>query len=101
MQTFDVIVWEDTLSDGAICYGAWCSYVLGVWGQGDTVAAALADITKAMVDIITEPWDDGKSLEDVETAAADMSSLLQELKDEGIQHWVHRVSVPVMEPAGD
>ncbi len=101
MPTFDVLVWEDSLSDGSVGYSAWCSYVLGVSGQGYTEDEALADITKAMVDIITEPWDDGRSLEDVDTAAADMANLLQELVAEDIPHRMHKVSLPVMEPAGD
>ena len=101
MHTFDVLVWEDSLSDGSICYAAWCSYVLGVSGQGDTEAEAIADITKAMVDIITEPWDDGRSLEAPETAAAEMANIRQELIAEGIPHRMHKVSLPVMEPAGD
>ncbi len=101
MHTFDVLVWEDSLSDGSIGYSAWCSYVLGVSGQGDTEAEAIADIAKAMVDIITEPWEDGRSLEDPETAVAEMANIRQELVTEGIPHRTHKVSLPVVEPAGD
>ena len=99
MHTFDVVVWEDSLSDGSICYGAWCSYVLGVWGQGDTVAEALADITNVMTDVIHYPWEDGKSLADPEEATADMDTLMRELTDENIAYRVHRVTIPAPEPA--
>ena len=48
MYTFDVLVWEDPLEDRTMGYGAWCSYVVGVSGQGDTEEEALADIVSAM-----------------------------------------------------
>ena len=98
MHTFDVLVWPGELSDGSTCYGAWCSYVLGVWGQGDTEAAALADITAAMTDVIHYPWEDGESLADYEKATAEMANLMQELSAEGISYQVHQVSIPVQEP---
>ena len=99
MDTFDVVVWGGTLSDGSPCYAAWCSYVLGVGGQGDTEAEALQDITSAMTDVIHYPWDDGVSLADFETAAAEMSDIMQELSTGGIAYTVHRVSIPAKEPA--
>ncbi len=100
MYTFDVLVWEDNLSNGSICYGAWCSYVLGVWGQGDTEEEALADITTAMTDVIHCPWEDGKSLADSEEAAGEMNNLMQQLSDENVSYRVHRVTIPAQEPAG-
>ena len=42
-------------------YGGWRSYVVGVWGQGDTEGEALADIASVMTDVILCPWEDGKS----------------------------------------
>ncbi len=98
MDTFDVVVWEDSLSDGSTCYAAWCSYVLGVSGQGDTEAEALEDITSAMTDVIHYPWDDGVSLADFETAAAEMADVMRELSAEGIPFKVNRVSIPAKEP---
>ncbi len=100
MHTFEVVVWEDSLSDGSTCYGAWCSYVLGVWGQGETEAEALADITAAMTDVIHYPWDDGKSLANYEEAAAEMARLMRELTDEDVSYRVHQVDIPAKEPAG-
>ena len=100
MDTFDVVVWEDSLSDGSTCYAAWCSYVAGVSGQGKTEAGALQDITSAMADIIHCPWDDGVSLANFETAAAEMADIMRELSAEGIAYAVHRVSIPAKEPAG-
>ncbi len=99
MDTFDVVVWEDSLSDGSTCYAAWCSYVLGVSGQGDTEAEALEDITSAMTDVIHYPWDDGVSLADFETAAAEMADVMRELSAEGTPFKVNRVSIPAKEPA--
>ena len=98
MDIYDVVVWQDSLSDGSICYAAWCSYVLGVSGQGDTEDEALADITAAMTDVIHYPWDDGKSLAEPEEAAAEMADIIRELSGEGIGYRVHRVSIPVKEP---
>ena len=100
MRTFDVLVWEDTTSDGSIGYSAWCSYVVGVWGQGDTVEEALADITSAMADIIHYPWDDGVSLANPEEAAAKMADLAQRLSNEGAPYSVHQVPIPATEAAG-
>ena len=99
MYTFDVLVWEDSLSDGSICYGAWCSYVLGVWGQGNTEKEALADIATAMADVIQDPWEDGKSLADPDEATGEMETLMQELADENVSYRVHRVTIPAPEPA--
>lgn len=100
MHTFDVIVWAGPLSDGSISYSCWCSYVVGVWGHGETEEKALADIVSAMTDVIHYPWDDGVSLADFETAASEMASVMQELSEEGIDYKVHRVSIPAKEPAG-
>ena len=101
MPDFDVVVWQDELSDGSICYGAWCTAVAGVWGQGDTVAEALDHIGAAMTSIVNEPWDDGVSVIDAATAAAKMADLRHRLDVESIPYWMHRVSVsaPVLELA--
>ena len=79
MYTFDVLVWEDQLEDGSTGYGAWCSYVLGVWGQGDTEEEeALADIVSVMTDVIRERTRGrmGRSLADPETAASEMAEIV-------------------------
>ena len=99
MHTFDVITWEGTLSDGSTCYSAWCSYVLGVWGQGETEDAALADITSVMTDVILHPWDDGKSLADPEAASAEMAEIMADLVAEGITYKVRKVSISSEMPA--
>ena len=99
MHTFDVLVWEDTTSDGSVGYAAWCSYVLGVGGQGDTEEEALADITSVMTDVILHPWEDGKSLADEAQAAAEMAAIVEELSDEGVPYKVHRVSISSELPA--
>lgn len=100
MYTFDVLVWEDSISDGTVGYAAWCSYVLGVGGQGDTEEEALADITSVMTDVILHPWEDGKSLADEAKAATEMAEIMEELAAEGVPHKMHRVSISTELPAG-
>ena len=99
MHTFDVLVWEDTTSDGSVGYAAWCSYVLGVGGQGDTEEEALADITSMMTDVILHPWEDGKSLADEAQAAAEMAEIMEELSSEGVPYKIHKVSISTELPA--
>ena len=99
MPSFDVVVWQDEISDGSTRYSAWCTAVAGVWGQGDTPKAALDDIAAAMAHIINEPWDDGVSVIDAETAAAAMADLLRDLADASIPYRMRRVSVPIPELA--
>ena len=99
MNTFDVVVWKGELSDGSTCYAAWCSYVSGVWGQGDTESEALAEVAGMIVDVVNDPDDAAESLVDYETAAAKTAELMQELKDDGTDSWVRRVSVAASELA--
>ena len=100
MYTFDVLVWEDPSEDGSTGYGAWCSYVLGVGGQGDTEEEALANITSSMTDVIVRPWEDEKALAEEEHAAAEMTEIMEELSAEGIPYKIHRVSISTELPAG-
>ena len=100
MYTFDVLVWEDAISDGTVGYGAWCSYVVGVSGQGETEEEALADITSVMTDVILHPWEDGKSLADEAEAATEMAEIMAELVAEGVPYKMHRVSISTELPAG-
>ena len=44
MDSFEVVVWQDEISDGTRHYAAWCPAAIGVWGQGDTEAEAMSDI---------------------------------------------------------
>ena len=99
MLEFDVVVWQDELSDGSICYAAWCTAVAGTWGQGDTEQEALDAIGAAMASIVNEPWDDGVSVIDADIAAAKMADLLRDLDGENTPYQMHRVSVPVLELA--
>ena len=99
MYTFDVLVWEDPLEDGTMGYGAWCSYVVGISGQGDTEEEALADIVSAMTDVILHPWEDGKSLADEAQAAAEMAEIMNELSAEGVPYKMHQVSISAEMPA--
>ena len=99
MYTFDVLTWPGTLSDGSTCYGAWCSYVVGVWGQGETEEEALAEIISVMTDVILHPWEDGVSLADPQNAAAEMAEIMEEISAEGIPYKMHSVSISSEQPA--
>ena len=98
MLEFDVVVWQDELSDGSICYAAWCTAVAGTWGQGATEKAALDDIAAAMTSIVNEPWDDGVSVIDAAIAAAEMADVVRELDAESVPYRMHRVSVSAPAP---
>lgn len=100
MPDFDVVVWQGTLSDGARCYAAWCSYVKGVGAQRNTAAAALQSIADMMADAIGEATLDEPALADEPDAAAEMADLIRELEDAGTPYRVHRVPVAVPELAG-
>ena len=100
MYTFDVLVWEDPSEDGSIGYGAWCSYVYGVWGQGDTEEEALTEVTLMMTDVVNDPEDLVESLVDPEAAVAEMADMIRERETEGIPCWVRQVSVADPELAG-
>ena len=48
MMQFDVVLWQDTLSDGAVCYAAMCPAVDYAHGQGDTVEETLAEVANTI-----------------------------------------------------
>ena len=100
MHTFDVLVWEDPLEDGSMGYGAWCSYVHGVWGQGDTEEEALEEVTLIISDVINDPEDLAESLVNPEDAAIEMADIIREREAEGIPCWTRQVSVADPELAG-
>ncbi len=100
MYTFDVLVWEGELSDGSTCYAAWCSYVYGVWGQGDTEEEALTEVRLMITDVIEDPADLAESLVDSKAAAAEIADMIREREAEGISCWVRQVSVADPELAG-
>lgn len=93
MYTFDVLVSKGALSDGSTCYGAWCSYVRGVWAQGDTEEEALETIKLIITDVINDPEDLAESLVDAKDAEAEMADLTQEYDAESITWWRRSVSV--------
>ncbi len=100
MYTFDVLVWEDAASDGSAGCAAWCSYVYGVWGQGDTEEEALTEVKLMITDVIEDPADLAESLVDPEAAAAEMADMIREREAEGISYWVRQVSVADPKLAG-
>ena len=93
MDTFTVVTWTDALSDGSTSYAAWCSYVLGVWGQGDTEDEALADILSAMAANVFDPWPaDAPVFQERQVADAEMAQLYQQLDAGGFQYRLHHVT---------
>ena len=100
MHTFDVLVSKGELSDGSTCYAAWCSYVYGVWGQGDTEEEALEEVTLIISDVINDPEDLAESLVNPEDAANEMVRMMSEREAEGVPCWTRQVSVADPELAG-
>ena len=100
MYTFDVLVWEDPAADGSTGYGAWCSYVYGVWGQGDTEEEALEEVMLIISDVINDPEDLAESLVDPKDAEAEMADMIREREAEGIRYQIRQVSVTDPELAG-
>ena len=100
MYTFDVLVSKGELSDGSTCYAAWCSYLNGVWGQGDTEEEALTEVRLMMTDVVNDPEDLAESLVDPEAAAAEMADMIREREAEGVLCWTRQVSVADPELAG-
>lgn len=100
MYTFDVLVWKDPSEDGSTGYGAWCTYLYGVWGQGDTEEEALQEIKLMMTDVVTDPEDLAESLVDAKDAEAEMAEMIREREAEGIPYRVRQVSVTDSELAG-
>ena len=93
MYTFDVLVSKGELSDGSTCYAAWCSYLYGVWGQGETEEEALTEVTLMMTDVVNDPEDLAESLVNPEIAAAEMADMIREYETEGTPCWTRTVSV--------
>jgi len=100
MYTFDVLVSKGELSDGSTCYAAWCSYLYGVWGQGDTEEEALTEVRLMITDVVNDPEDLAESLVNPEAAAADMADMIREREAEGVPCWTRQVSVADPELAG-
>ncbi len=100
MYTFDVLVSKGELSDGSTCYAAWCSYLYGVWGQGDTEEEALTEVRLMMTDVVNDPEDLAESLVNPEDAANEMAGMMREREAEGVSCWVRQVSVADPELAG-
>ena len=94
MDTFEIVIWEDELSDGTLAYASWCTAVIGVSGQGETEAEALADIASSMSVNIFEPWPaDAPVFYDAEVAAAEQVDLLADLDAMGITHWMRYLTM--------
>lgn len=86
---FDVVLWQGVLSDGSICYAAVCPAINYAHGQGDTEEEALADAADTMAVFLE------RMPSKVKTGAAaqvELAEKLAELAEEGVPHWVYRVS---------
>ena len=94
MDTFEIVIWEDELSDGTLAYTSWCTAVIGVSGQGETEDEALDDIAASISLEIYEPWPDGApAFYAPEVAAAKQTRLLADLDAEGITHWMRHLTM--------
>ena len=87
MDSFEVVVWQDEISDGTLCYAAWCPAAIGVWGQGDTEAEAMSDILSAIAANVYYPWPAGApAFKSADAGAAEMAEPRAELDGEGIPY---------------
>ena len=94
MDTFEIVIWEDELSDGALGYSSWCTAVIGVSGQGETEQEALDDIASSMSVNIFEPWPaDAPVFYPADVAAAEQLDLLAELDAMGMRHWMRHLTM--------
>ena len=94
MDTFEIVIWEDELSDGALAYASWCTAVIGVSGQGETEQEALDDIASSMSVNIFEPWPaNAPVFYEADVAAAEQVNLLAELDSECIRYRMHRLTM--------
>ena len=75
MMQYDVVMWQDYLSDGTVCYAAVCPSISYAHGQGDTAAEALADAADTMAVFLEKM--PGK----VKTGAAAQDELAQKLAE--------------------
>lgn len=83
-----VVVWQDTLSDGSICYAAICPAVDRAHGQGDTEAEALVDVADSMAIYLDHMPDRFKT---GEAAREAVTKLIGELTAEGVEPWIREV----------
>ena len=94
MESFEVVVWQDEISDGTLCYAAWCPAAIGVWGQGDTEAEAVSDILSGIAANVHNPWPSGApAFYAADVGAAEMAELLTELDAEGIPYRTHHAGL--------
>ena len=95
MMQYDVVLWQSVLSDGAICYAAACPSIGYAHGQGDTAAAALAEVADTMAGFLE------RMPGQVKTGAAvqdELAQKLAELADAGIVHRVCQVFAIAQQP---
>lgn len=85
---YDVVVWQDTLSDGSICYAAICPAIDRAHGQGDTEAEALVDVADSMAIYLDHMPDRFKT---GEAAREAVTKLIGELAAEGVEPWIREV----------
>ena len=94
MDSFEVVVWQDEISDGTRCYAAWCPSAIGVWGQGDTEEEAMSDILSGIAANVHNPWPAGApAFYAADVGAAEMAELRAELDAEGIPYRMHRAGL--------
>ena len=94
MDSFEVVVWQDEISDGTLRYAAWCPAAIGVWGQGDTEAEAMSDILSGIAANVHNPWPAGApAFKAADVSKTEMAELLAELDAEGIPYRTHHAGL--------
>ena len=82
MMQFDVVLWQDYLSDGSLCYAAMCPAVDYAHGQGDTVAETLAEVANVIavfLELEPDRYKTGQAAQDA------VDEMVAELTVEGVE----------------
>lgn len=86
---YDVVVWQDELSDGTTCYAAVFPALNHANGQGDTEEDALVEVADSIacfLEHIPERLKAGQAAQD------EMAELVAELTADGVEHWFRQVT---------
>ena len=89
MMQFDVVLWQDWLSDGSICYAAMCPAVDYAHGQGDTVEETLAEVANTIAVFLEHRPGRFKTGQAAQDAVAEM--VARRVAD-GVAHWTFQVA---------
>ena len=89
MMQFDVVLWQDWLSDGSICYAAMCPAVDYAHGQGDKVEETLAEAANAIAVFLEHRpgrFKTGKAAQDA------VSEMIARRVADGVECWTFQIA---------